>query len=71
MQGLVKGAKILTFLAGWRIELAGCRSTLSMSKIKVSISETTYRSFYKTLGDLKVASVATIKIIPNPSVDDH
>ena len=38
------------FLAGWRSELAGCRSTLSMSKIKVRISETKYRSFYKTLG---------------------
>ena len=30
-------------------EVAGCRSTLSMSKIKVRISETKYRSFYKTL----------------------
>ena len=40
---------MLTFLAGWRSELAGCRSTLSMSKIKVRISETKYRSFYKTL----------------------
>ena len=29
--------------------MAGCRSTLSMSKIKVKISETMYRSFYKTL----------------------
>ena len=29
--------------------MAGCRSTLSMSKIKVKISETKYRSFYKTL----------------------
>ena len=36
-------------MAGWRSELAGCRSTLSMSKIKVRISETKYRSFYKTL----------------------
>ena len=26
---------LLTFLAGWRSELAGCRSTFSMSKIKV------------------------------------
>ena len=37
------------FLAGWRIELAGCRSTLSMLKIKVKISETKFLSFYKTL----------------------
>ena len=37
-------------MAGWRSELAGCRSTLSMSKIKVRISETKFRSFYKTLG---------------------
>ena len=36
-------------MAGWRSELAGCRSTLTMSKIKVRISETKYRSFYKTL----------------------
>ena len=36
-------------MAGWRSELAGCRSTLSMSKIKVRISEIKYRSFYKTL----------------------
>ena len=36
-------------MAGWRSELAGCRSTLSMSKIKVRISESKYRSFYKTL----------------------
>ena len=52
-QGLVKGAELCLnpyFLAGWRSELAGCRSTLSMSKIKVRISETKYRSFYKTLG---------------------
>ena len=53
MQGLVKGAKLCLnpyFLAGWRSELAGCRSTLSMSKIKVKISETKFLSFYKTLG---------------------
>ena len=30
-------------------ENQGCRSTLSMTKIKVKISETKYRSFYKTL----------------------
>ena len=36
-------------MAGWRSELAGCRSSLSMSKIKVRISETKFRSFYKTL----------------------
>ena len=36
-------------MAGWRCELAGCRSILSMSKIKVRISETNYHSFYKTL----------------------
>ena len=29
--------------------MAGCRSTLSMSKIEVKISETKYHSFYKTL----------------------
>ena len=53
MQGLVKGTKLCLntyFFAGWRSELAGCRSTLSMSKIKVKISETKYCSFYKTLG---------------------
>ena len=33
-------------MAGLRSELAGCRSTLSMSKIKVKISETKYRSFF-------------------------
>ena len=52
VQGLLKGAKLClnpSFLAGWRSELAGRRSTLSMSKIKVKISETKYRSFYKTL----------------------
>ena len=38
----VKVVYILTFLAG-------CRSTLSMSKIKVKISETKFLSFYKTL----------------------
>ena len=36
-------------MADWRSELAGCRSTLSMSKIKVKISETKFLSFYKTL----------------------
>ena len=40
---------LLFWLAGWRSELAGCRSALSMSKIKVRISETKFRSFYKTL----------------------
>ena len=29
--------------------MAGCRSTLSMSKMKVKISETKFPSFYKTL----------------------
>ena len=29
--------------------MAGCRSTLSISKIKVKISETKFFSFYKTL----------------------
>ena len=29
--------KSLLFLAGWRSELAGCRTTLSMSRIKVKI----------------------------------
>ena len=51
-QGLVKGAELCLnpyFLAGRRSELAGCRSTLSMSKIKVRISETKYRSFYETI----------------------
>ena len=54
-QGLVKGAELCLnpyFLAGWRSELAGCRSTLFMLKIKVKISETKYRSFYKTLETL-------------------
>ena len=36
-------------MAGWRSELAGCRSTLSMLEIKVRISETKYLSFYKSL----------------------
>ena len=52
VQGLVKGAKLCLnpyFLTGWRSELAGCRSTLSILKIKVRISETKFRSFYKTL----------------------
>ena len=52
VQGLVKAVKLCLnryFLAGWKSELAGCRSTLSMSKIKVKISVTKYRSFYKTL----------------------
>ena len=51
-QGFVKGAKLCLnpyFLAGWKSVLAGCRSTLSMSKINVRISETKYRSFYNTL----------------------
>ena len=34
-----------TFLAGWKSELAGCRSTPSMSKIKVKIAETKFLSF--------------------------
>ena len=42
VQGLVKGAKLCFnpyfYLAGWRSELAGCRSTHSMSKIKVKTS---------------------------------
>ena len=37
------------FWAGLKNELAGCRSTLSMLKIKVKISETKFLSFYKTL----------------------
>ena len=40
IQGFVKGEELclnLDFFAGWRSELAGCRSTLSMSKIKVKI----------------------------------
>ena len=36
-------------MAGWRSELACCRSSLSMSKINVKISETKYLSIYKTL----------------------
>ena len=36
-------------MAVLRSELAGCRSTLSMSKIKVKISETKFLSSYKTL----------------------
>ena len=41
---------LLFWLAGEVSWLAvDCRSTLSMSKIKVRISETKYRSFYKTL----------------------
>ena len=40
-------------MAGWRCEGAGCRSTLSIPKIKVKIFETKYRSFYNslTIGD--------------------
>ena len=52
-------------MAGWRSEWAGCRSTLSMSKIKVRISETKYRSFYKTL---QLANSAQMKACPYPSV---
>ena len=37
-------------MAGWRSELAGCRSTLSILKIKLNFSETKFLSFYKTLG---------------------
>ena len=50
-QGLVKGAELRLnpYFFGWWSELAGCRSTLSMSEIKVKISKTKYRSFYKTL----------------------
>ena len=44
-----KFVSLLTFLAGWRSEVAGCRSTLSMSKIKVKISKTKFLSFYMTL----------------------
>ena len=33
-------------MAGWRRELAGCRSSLSMSKIQVKISETKFLSCY-------------------------
>ena len=36
-------------MTGCRSEFAGWKSTLSMSKIKVKISETKYRSFYKIL----------------------
>ena len=44
-QGLVKGSEpcLNPYF------LAGCRSTLSMSKIKVKIFETEYPSFYNTL----------------------
>ena len=51
-QGLVKEAKLSLnpYFFGWlESELAGCRSTLSMSKIKVRISETKFCSFSKTL----------------------
>ena len=45
-------------MAGWRSELAGCRSTLSMLKIKVRISETKFRSFYKTLIPILFSSLS-------------
>ena len=38
-----------TLYISWFFWLAGCRSALSMSKIKVKISETKFLSFYKTL----------------------
>ena len=46
-QGLVKGSEpcLNPYF------LAGCRSTLSMSKIKVKIFETKYPSFYNTLAN--------------------
>ena len=37
------------FQKNYGSELAGCRSTLSMSKIKVKISETKFLLFYKML----------------------
>ena len=46
-------------MAGLRSELAGCRITLSMSKIKVKISETKYHSFYNTLGKTKKVARGT------------
>ena len=51
-QGLVKVVELCLnpyFLAGWRSELAGCRNTLSMLKIKVKIYETKFLSCYKTM----------------------
>ena len=46
-QGLVKGSELCLN----PYFLAGCRSTLSMSKIKVKIFETKYCSFCNTLGN--------------------
>ena len=56
MQGLVKGAELCLnpYFFGWKSELASCRSTLSMSKIKVRISETKYHCFYKTLSPMDI-----------------
>ena len=42
------------FWTGLKNELAGCRSTLSMLKIKVKISETKFLSFYKSLVSMVV-----------------
>ena len=44
-QGFVKGDKLCLYP-----DFFGCRSILSMSKIKVKISETKFLSFYETLG---------------------
>ena len=48
-------------MAGWRSELAGCRSTLSLSKIKVKISDSKFLSFYKTLRELGYESHKVFK----------
>ena len=50
-QGFVKGDKLCIYHDFF---LADCRSILSMSKIKVKISETKFLSFYETLVTTKV-----------------
>ena len=55
-QGLVKGVELCLnpYLAGWRSELACCRSTLSMSKIKV-------RRAIKTKAPVRVQVLLTLE----------
>ena len=48
--------------------MAGCRSTLSMSKIKIKISETKFLSFYKTLINAHICSFVLNPICPPKSL---
>ena len=64
-QGLVKGAELCLnpyFFCWLRSELAGCRSTLSMLKIKVKISVTKFLSFCKTLVGMYLFHAFSVKM---------